>query len=46
VLDISVSTGLAVIVVGRHFTNVRRLVQGREHGLGTTGATGSSGAPG
>jgi acyl phosphate:glycerol-3-phosphate acyltransferase len=34
VLDISVTAGLAALVVARHFANVRRLVRGQELGLG------------
>ena len=33
-LDVFVTTALAIIVVARHFTNLRRLVRGEEHGLG------------
>jgi glycerol-3-phosphate acyltransferase PlsY len=32
-LDICVTTALALIVVVRHFANLRRLVRGEEHGL-------------
>jgi acyl phosphate:glycerol-3-phosphate acyltransferase len=32
-LDICVTTALALIVVARHFANLRRLVRGEEHGL-------------
>jgi glycerol-3-phosphate acyltransferase PlsY len=33
-LDVFVTTALAIIVVARHITNLRRLVRGEEHGLG------------
>lgn len=33
-LDVCVTTGLALIVLLRHVNNVRRLVKGQEHGLG------------
>jgi acyl phosphate:glycerol-3-phosphate acyltransferase len=35
-LDIAVTSGLAAIVVVRHFANLRRLVRGEEHGLAVT----------
>jgi glycerol-3-phosphate acyltransferase PlsY len=41
-LDIAVTSGLAAIVVVRHFANLRRLVRGEEHSLGTS----LEGAPG
>jgi glycerol-3-phosphate acyltransferase PlsY len=37
-LDVSVTAALAVIVIARHFTNLRRLVRGEEHGLGQESA--------
>jgi glycerol-3-phosphate acyltransferase PlsY len=33
-LDLFVTTGLAVVVIVRHFSNLRRLVRGEELGLG------------
>ncbi|GMU78683.1 MAG: glycerol-3-phosphate acyltransferase [Acidimicrobiia bacterium] len=33
-LDIAVVTGVAVLLVARHASNLRRLVRGEEHGLG------------
>lgn len=33
-LDISVTCALAVVVIGRHYSNIRRLVKGEELGLG------------
>jgi glycerol-3-phosphate acyltransferase PlsY len=33
ILDVSVTTGLALVVIARHFTNLRRLVRGEEHGI-------------
>jgi glycerol-3-phosphate acyltransferase PlsY len=35
-LDIAVVSGVAVMIVLRHASNVRRLVRGEEHGLGET----------
>lgn len=41
-LDIAVTSGLAAIIVVRHFANLRRLVRGEEHSLDTS----LEGAPG
>jgi acyl phosphate:glycerol-3-phosphate acyltransferase len=42
-LDLSVVGGLALIVIVRHFANLRRLVRGEEHGLRVKPAPGSRG---
>ena len=38
-LDLFVTTGLAVVVIVRHFSNLRRLVRGEELGLGDDKST-------
>jgi glycerol-3-phosphate acyltransferase PlsY len=35
-LDIAVVSGVAVMIILRHGSNLRRLVRGEEHGLGET----------
>jgi len=39
--DIAVASGLGLLVIARHFSNVRRLIRGEEHGLGSADGGGS-----
>jgi glycerol-3-phosphate acyltransferase PlsY len=40
--DIAVASGLGLLVIARHFSNVRRLIRGEEHGLGGSADDGGS----
>ena len=40
--DIAVASGLGVLVIVRHLSNVRRLIRGEEHGLGGSADDGGS----
>ena len=40
--DIAVASGLGLLVIARHFGNVRRLIRGEEHGLGGSADGGGS----
>jgi acyl phosphate:glycerol-3-phosphate acyltransferase len=40
--DIAVASGLGLLVIARHFSNVRRLIRGEEHGLGGSADGGGS----
>jgi len=40
--DIAVASGLGLLVILRHFSNVRRLIRGEEHGLGGSADDGGS----
>jgi acyl phosphate:glycerol-3-phosphate acyltransferase len=39
--DIAVASFLGLLVIARHFSNVRRLIRGEEHGLGSADGGGS-----
>jgi glycerol-3-phosphate acyltransferase PlsY len=43
--EVGIVTGLAVLVVARHATNIRRLVHGEENELRAPGSSGSDPAP-
>ena len=36
------ASGLGLLVIARHFSNVRRLIRGEEHGLGGSADDGGS----
>jgi acyl phosphate:glycerol-3-phosphate acyltransferase len=40
--DIAVASGLGLLVIARHLSNVRRLIRGEEHGLGGSADGGGS----
>lgn len=44
-LDIAIVSSVAVLLILRHASNVRRLIRGEEHGLGGTGSSSSDDRP-